>query len=420
MTLKSRWVSVCLIAAASVFMITAFGCRGGGGFSDSNVVTLSFGLNVETRHIYEEVKKEFEALNPDIKIKEMPIEGKEYYKKLQTMIAGNEAPDIMWMGMGFGEFAMRGVFMPLNNFLAADSSVDLEGINPAILEMYKTNGMIYGLPYGIDYMMFAYNMDIFDKAGMPYPDESWTIKDMVKAAKVLTVRRGKQAEQYGFAGSITLSMFGLTLLSEDLSRCTMDTPEAIEYIKFHVDLIHKYRIVPNISVAQMSSTEDLFMTGRLAMAALPTWSIVNLSKKVDNFKWGITLLPTVNGHRGHWASSSGFCMYKNAKNKEAAWRVLKHYTSAKSLMVKSFPNTIPVRSDVLEGCLKKYSGNPIGIKALKDALPYLIPDPRVPQINRLMDIVYKNMEAAELRVVTPEQAARDITKECNNVLKQDR
>src|SRR5438105_14790759 len=52
----------------------------------------------------------FRAKRPDVDVELLPISGN-YYHKILVMIAGRTAPDLMWMGGGFGEFAERGALL---------------------------------------------------------------------------------------------------------------------------------------------------------------------------------------------------------------------------------------------------------------------------------------------------------------------
>ena len=51
---------------------------------------------------------------------------------------------------------------------------------------YQVDGKTYAMPYRQDSWVLYYNKDLFDKAGVAYPDGSWTWDDYAKAAKELT------------------------------------------------------------------------------------------------------------------------------------------------------------------------------------------------------------------------------------------
>ena len=46
-----------------------------------------------------------------------------------------------------------------------------------------TDGKIYGVPKDKDNVVLVYNKEMFDAAGVSYPDESWTWDDLTDASQ---------------------------------------------------------------------------------------------------------------------------------------------------------------------------------------------------------------------------------------------
>ena len=59
---------------------------------------------------YESAIAKFEAEHPQIEVELLTVAGN-YYDKVLLMIAGRNAPDLIWMGQGFVEFAERGALL---------------------------------------------------------------------------------------------------------------------------------------------------------------------------------------------------------------------------------------------------------------------------------------------------------------------
>ncbi len=138
----------------------------------------------------------FEEQNPDIKIENQHITG-DYLENYTTMFAGDSAADILWLAEGIHTFSSKGQLLPLNSYLE-DAGVDLVKRNgKEYVDMYSYDGQIYGLPDRAGSMIVYYNKNLFDEAGIEYPNASWTWEDMLSAAKVLTKGEGEN-EQWGF------------------------------------------------------------------------------------------------------------------------------------------------------------------------------------------------------------------------------
>ena len=91
-------------------------------------LTLAVPAGIKTAPIYRKKIRQFEDQYPGIKVKLMEISGG-FYQKALVMIAGGVAPDLMWMGQSFSEFADRGVFMDITRRLKL-SDIDLRDYEP--------------------------------------------------------------------------------------------------------------------------------------------------------------------------------------------------------------------------------------------------------------------------------------------------
>ncbi len=95
-----------------------------------------------------------------------------------------------WGGDGFASDRQRGLVTDLTPLIERDS-VDTSVFIPEVLDIYETDGKIYGLPFLTTGSYLFYNMDLFDAAGVEYPptswdDTNWTWDAAMEVAKELT------------------------------------------------------------------------------------------------------------------------------------------------------------------------------------------------------------------------------------------
>jgi multiple sugar transport system substrate-binding protein len=406
----------CLIAVIMIMFLN--GCGKNKKQADRTTLIFACGAGIEFKQVFEKVATAFESRHPEIKVDVVDIQGV-YYAKLMTMIAGNTAPDIMWMGQSFTEFASRGAFLDLT--LRIQKEIDINKYYERVVDWYRYNGKYYGFPYGVDTDMLFYNKDLFDKAGLPYPNEKWTIKDLVENAQKLTVRdKNGRIQQYGFVGGYDLGPFGAAILNADNTKCTLDRPEAIEALQFNVDLKKKYRVAPVGGVgAEAGGTgmtdQALFASGRVAMYRGYTWNLPDFKKKINAFDWDISLVPIAK-KRSQWASSQGCVISSQTKHPEEAWIFLKFFISPEAQRITS-AISMPVCLDVAREVIKTYTPPPANMKACLEAIPYLQPFPRFRNTSKMMEEYGKAGEEAEVGVKTPKEAFLDATRAINNILK---
>jgi multiple sugar transport system substrate-binding protein len=156
------------------------------------------------------------------------------------------------------------------------------------------NGRIYGIPTNAAANALFINKALFDKSGVPYPTGAWTWKEFLPVAQKLTIRdeRGR-AKQFGFLMDWWLwpqfvLQWGGSVFSEDGTRCTLDSPEAIAGVQFLHDLMYKYKVMPSpVEEAAMatsggwgSGTITQFGDGKkVAMALGGRWWLCTLRNK---------------------------------------------------------------------------------------------------------------------------------------------
>src|SRR5688572_19377867 len=102
----------------------------------------------------------------------------DYYTKIQTMIAGNTAPDLMWLSQEYvANFADNGAILDITDQVAALSDMpaaQLDDYYPGSIAVAQYNGRLYGLPWIAQPVVLYYNPELFEAAGVAPPDDTWT------------------------------------------------------------------------------------------------------------------------------------------------------------------------------------------------------------------------------------------------------
>jgi len=214
--------------------------------------------------------------------------------------------------------------------LIAKSGFDIEPYYDELLKIFKYKDVIYGFPRDNDTTILYYNKDLFDAAGVDYPDGTWTWTEFLDAAQKLTVRdeRGR-ITQYGVVLESNkyfnfIHQNGADIFDDNLNptRFTLDDPKAIEALQFMGDLINKYEVAPSFAqMLQLGNSTELFQTGRVAMAMTNAARIPTFQQA--SFRWGVAPLPAgPTGIRANSMSGAGYVISANTKHPEEAWTFL--------------------------------------------------------------------------------------------------
>lgn len=136
-------------------------------------------------HYYQEVVKAYEERTGN-QIEVIDIPSNDYIDKLSDLLYSNQELDVILAKdiPSFTEMIRNHQLEPLDPYIEKYHT-DLSGYNELIHQV-RYEGKLYGLPFRNDYYLLFYNKDIFDEAGLPYPDNDMTWKEYCDLAARLT------------------------------------------------------------------------------------------------------------------------------------------------------------------------------------------------------------------------------------------
>ena len=143
----------------------------------------------------------------------------------------------------FQTFSSRGLFIPLNDYVAANTG--FSDFAPSLFEQGSYKGNVNYIPIGWNNIMINYNRDLFDAAGVAYPKEGWTWDEFRQTARALTVKDasgtvtqfGYEVPNQNFFIQPWFFSNGTGALNDDWSASNMLDPKVAESLQFLYDLI---------------------------------------------------------------------------------------------------------------------------------------------------------------------------------------
>ena len=262
-----------------------------------------------------------------------PFTGQE---KLYAMMAADKAPDIFYTNSTMrDELAASGRLLDLRTVAAGDPFV--ARLWPHVVEggIGPDSGW-----YSVGNWEFTcgvyYRKDLFDAAGIPYPDTAWTWDAMVAAARALTVRQGGAGEQgrYGiYCGAHFVEALEI-MNGSRFPRNGVDLvlpPTSLEVYRKYLALVDE-GVMPDVRRIQALGMQapQLLQTGRVAMLveAVPHQSLI----EGLTVPWGVAPLPRFAGKPPAFfrSASGGLSIAAHTADPQAAWKALKWIISGAS------------------------------------------------------------------------------------------
>jgi multiple sugar transport system substrate-binding protein len=326
-----KWKFAAALAAGAL-LLTGCSSRGGSQSNDSahaGPVTITYAVWAGTQTpAMKAIAAEFTKENPNITVNVQELPWPQYWSTLQTGAQGNTAPDAFWMlAQQIRPYASGGQLLDISDKIKKEG-VDVGKYPKAVLDLYhQGDGKIYGLPKDFDTNGVWYNKALFDAAGVAYPSQGWTWADFRETARKLTdAKKGV----WGVAAPIdyqsgyynTIYQAGGRVISQDGKKAEIDSPQAIEGLKFWTDL---QADGSSPTLKQMSDTEavTMFQQGKVAMYMSGAyWALQFYQDKAFRPKVGVAPLPA--GPAGRATVSSGIenVGYAGTKHPDAVKKFL--------------------------------------------------------------------------------------------------
>jgi multiple sugar transport system substrate-binding protein len=248
----------------------------------------------------------------------------DYDTTQQTAFASGQYANVFYVDSSkLPDWAAAGVVAP-----AEGSIEDPDGIYPALLDVFTVDGVLYCPPKDFATMGLQYNRDLFDAAGLDYPDENWTWDDLRDAAEVLT------DEASGVIGLVTPADLPRWLafmhqgggrMFDDTGAFVFDSPEVLDALDYYASFARDGIGGPPSSV-DAGWGGEAFGRGRTAMAMEGNWVISYLLETFPELNWGNTELPAGPGGKATMAFTVCFGVGANNDHPEESWQLVNFLT----------------------------------------------------------------------------------------------
>ena len=271
--------------------------------------------------------------------------------RIRNAAVSGEGPDITQAGTTQVPF-----FAALQGFEDLAGRVEDIGGEAAYPEgVWQTTQMagqdgIWAVPWFTEARAIYYRKDVLEKAGVA-EDGAFADWDAMTATlqaikdKVPEID-GKPIQPFGSPGKKAYDLVhhvmpfvwdaGGAELSDDNTKSTINSPEAAQGVSYFADLLQKGLYDKSQLQRDGTQVENQFKGGRIAVWIGGPWTYASTAR-TDDENWvpsarknvGIAPMPTApGGSEGYtFVGGSNLMMFKSAKNKDAAWEVMKFMSS---------------------------------------------------------------------------------------------
>ena len=376
-----------------VLLLSVSGC----GASDGKT-HLTFQIwDTNQRQGMQDMCDAYTAQHPDVVINVQVVSWNEYWTKLEAAAESNTMPDIFWMHTNqllyYADFGMLADVTDLYDDVEPGyyqehfSDISLGNIS-------GSDGRYYGVPKDKDNGVLVYNKEMFDAAGVAYPNDDWTWDDLTAASQKIYDATGNYGylayldDQLGYWAYVYQN--GGYILSADRTTCGFNQPGGKEAMEFYIGM-QQEEWCPDQNFFTQNGAGATFWSQRAAMFMEGSWSLLGALKDHPEMtgKWDIAKLPKAPNpvstsesldQGGRACMSNGLCYSTSAhgKNLEIVKDVLKYFGTEEAQLIQGRSGAaIPAYLGTEESwriAFEEY-GNPIDVDCIFEQFDYAVQVP---------------------------------------------
>jgi len=291
---------------------------------------------------FRKVLDDFARANPTYRVEQSNVTAR-YLEQVASWAADGKLPDVVFVrSVHAAAWAYKRWIATIDSLVLRDApALDLADFHAPQVEELKLDGKWLLLPYEYSGQTLYSRSDAYPNAASA-PRDDWTWADLAAAARGAT-RKDPTSARWGFAWAADSgALAGLWLAEagafrrEDGRGISVSTAEHVRTTQWLADLA----LVDGSSPKPGEAGSRALVAGKLGA------EIDDASAAAGYRAAGTKVLATglpkgAAGRRASYATGSGWGLAQSAKDREAAWKLLRHLSSRDSLEILV---ALPVRS----------------------------------------------------------------------------
>jgi multiple sugar transport system substrate-binding protein len=272
----------------------------------------------------------FMEANPNITVDVQLVP--DYDTVLQTAFASGDYPNVFYVGQSnFRNFVESGVIAN-----GAGSIESPEGFYPALTSIYTYDGDLYCPPKDFSNLALEYNTDLFDAAGVEYPNADWTWDDLQAAAQALADSGTLPEGTVPFAMNPDIDrVFAFYSQAggqfyDDEGNFVFGQGDNFDAAVAALDFtggLAQAGLTASSSDLGAGWTGEAFGQAKAAMTMEGNWIVGYLNDTFPELNWGTTTLPAGPGGDATLTFSEAYCVGADNDHPDESWALVNFLTN---------------------------------------------------------------------------------------------
>ena len=358
--------------------------------------------------------KQFEQENPSVKVRVETLTWQSGYEKIVMATSSGSLPDLLELGSTwFAKFAGEGALEDVT-----DGTGDLTA-EMAMWDLATYGGRRFGIPWLIGSRVLFYNKSLFRSSGLSPDQPPGTWSEMLAAARSIH-KPGKGIYGFGMNAGERYVLFkkfmpfawgnGGAVLSSDLARSEMNSPENLAALEFYLSL------KPYSVLERQDMIDEMFKQGKIGLMLSGGWNLKRIPEDAPGLEFGVALMPKPDSGGTH-ASFAGaeILVFPSARKLEGSMKLARFLAAA--------PQALRIASDVksVQPASRQaladpyYDEHPMERLLLKQCETSCSP-PTLPLWQEIEEVINTRLEECLYGKLSARDALAKIDQEVNSIL----
>jgi multiple sugar transport system substrate-binding protein len=374
-----------------------------------------------------ELTREFERLNPDIRVEVQQIPWTAAHEKLLTAHVGGATPDVAQLGNTWvPEFAAIHALEPLESLVAGSRDVRRSSYFAGIWNTNIAGDTLWGIPWYVDTRLIFYRRDILAAAGYDSLPQSWDGWLRAMRAVKRHVGPGRYAIFLPTNEWAQPVIFGLQsgspLLRDGGRYGAFSEPPFRRSFDFYLQL-YREGLAPPMGQFDVANAFQEFERGFFTMWITGPWNLGEFKRRLPPTmagRWATSPMPGPTGPASGVSVAGGasLVVFRGSRHKAAAWRLIE-FLSRPDQQVRFYELTgsLPARREAwqLAGLAEDEHARAFWVQ-----LQRTVPLPAVPEIESIVTKVIERAESSIRGRVPAERALAALDADVDRILEKRR
>lgn len=380
---------------------------GNGGPPESGAeeqITLKVALwDYSNLDYYKTMFAAFSERHPNITIEPIEIAADEYDNTITTQLGGKQDFDVVFTKgtPALSALILQNHLLPLEPYMEADPSFGTEHYQGLVSQL-ELNGSTYAVPFRKDNNMIFYNKDLFDAAGVEYPQDGMTMKAYHELAAKMTGGAGNDKVYGAHVHTWPSNVNQFARRVETFDYQDRETYQSLKPYYDEILAMQDAGVIQDYGVLKSSNIHysGVFYNQQTAMVQMGSWFINMLCENVSDFNWGACSIPNEEGI-GNTVGVGGVTPVSigaYAKHPQEAWELISFICGEEGAAILAETGIVPgygseAVNRIFDQLPERYPAAPQGLSAYLDLETYVIEQP-MDKLTKVVDSIFREEHSA--------------------------